>query len=128
LFCKNINNVPVVTIHACHQSCRTLPVLDFFWLRSCFFHPLKAIDREEAIVTSVKVVMANEAGTLHGAVFSAWKKTNVAFNERDAEDWLHKKPASDSAKDVLDWAGAHPFVKVVAADVPSGIVEGKHAF
>lgn len=57
-------------------------------------------------------------------IFKAWTAARVVFNEREAEDWVDRKPVSDEPKDVLDWAEAHPFVKTAKAEVPSSITSG----
>jgi hypothetical protein len=63
--------------------------------------------------------------SLQASIINKWKKTRVVFNEEQVLKWIPLKPNGDSAKEVLQWATEHPFLKVVKSTVPEAIVAGE---
>lgn len=60
--------------------------------------------------------------SLHEKVLTRWSKSKVSFDYRRALELVNQGPASMSAKDMLDWATSHPFLKLRRTLVPDGIL------
>lgn len=57
-----------------------------------------------------------------------WEEIHAVFKKEQVLEWADKKPETEDAQAVLVWAQAHPFLAVVATQVPESIVEGGDTF
>jgi hypothetical protein len=63
--------------------------------------------------------------SLSGTVLKRWHENRVFFDQKKAEEYVDKAPASDSPADIIAWAKNHPFLKISSYKVPIGILPEK---